>query len=391
MTRARVRPLPVVAGLLMVTGFALMIASLRVGGASSAGASTASAAVVPTVATAAAAVGTPEASDPAALRLFARAQAAARTLAYGGVTVVSRWERGVTSSVVVDVDHQPGEGTFVAAGGGAADDASQTPTFALESGPADEAAMLAALVRNYRLVSAGGAVVVGRPAQVVEVDRADGTVAARYWIDRGTGLVLRRVLLDEQGDQVESTGFVQVTFDPAPEPSASASAMAAQAWSVVPASGVAALRASGWPVPEDLSGGLDLYQVREQQSASGPCVQLSYTDGLVAMSVFLQRGALDTSSLSGYRALTFDGGQVWSRAGSLFFAWQTTGPAATSAPADATTASRDIVVSATTDSPSAPIGSVLAALPAQPAPGDGVGDRVSRGVKRVTSWFDHAG
>jgi hypothetical protein len=312
-------------------------------------------------------------SESFALVLYQRAQTAARTVAYDGVKMVSREdENGAVRTSVVNVSHVPGVGVVVEVDDGDGTGAGETFTRASRStSDADDATALRALERSYRLRSAGETRATGRTADVVEVQRLDGTVAARLLLDDETGLVLRREILDQDGRAIETSGFVKVRIgDPDLK---HLPPMAPTPWTVLAESEVASLRADGWPVPTELGGGHTLTAVRRDTSGDEPVVQLGYTDGLAYMSVFVQRGALATVELDGYRPSEVDGGVVWVRSGGPpFVVWQ----------------SGEFVVTATSDTVAAPLAEVVAVLPADAAPADDVGARVNRGVQRVGSWFN---
>ncbi|HMA45988.1 MAG TPA: sigma-E factor regulatory protein RseB domain-containing protein, partial [Frankiaceae bacterium] len=60
---------------------------------------------------------------------------------------------------------------------------------------------------NYELRVAGRDEVVGRPATLVELRRADGRLAARFWIDDATKLPLQREVRDGTGRVVRASAF----------------------------------------------------------------------------------------------------------------------------------------------------------------------------------------
>src|SRR3954466_4978245 len=70
--------------------------------------------------------------------------------------------------------------------------------------------MLDLLARNYAVVRAGDGQVCGRSTSVVGARRPDGSAAGRFHIDRETGLMLRRELLDQQGREVNLTFFTEI-------------------------------------------------------------------------------------------------------------------------------------------------------------------------------------
>src|SRR3954467_10969881 len=119
-----------------------------------------------------------------------------------GTTSLSRWEK------------VPGDGTRMRVQSTTADQGGQM----FESDDSQHSGgltgytpkMLDLLARNYAVVRAGQGQVSGRPTSVIEARRADGTAAGRFHIDRQTGLMLRRELLDQQGREVNLTFFTGI-------------------------------------------------------------------------------------------------------------------------------------------------------------------------------------
>jgi sigma-E factor negative regulatory protein RseB len=189
---------------------------------------------------------------------------------------------------------------------------------------ADFTRVLDLLVANYRVVRPSGRdrTVAGRPAQAVEAWRPDGTLAARFWIDRADGLLLRRDLVGRGGNTTTSTWFGELTVGPAtvthPPP------LAADAWShLLDAPARASWRAAGCTCAESLPDGMTLLQARTDDAgaAAGPghgVVHLLYSDGLTEMSIFDQPGQLaasapDELSRKGFLPVSYAGVPVLER------------------------------------------------------------------------------
>ncbi|XVQ12766.1 sigma-E factor regulatory protein RseB domain-containing protein [Spirillospora sp. CA-255316] len=270
------------------------------------------------------------------------------------------------------------------------------------------------LIRNYEVVRGPEAVVCGRRARVVEARRADGTAAGRFWIDAATGLMLHRELIDGRGRAVAAAGFSELRVAPAggggsgggseplamtsmrtPVPSArpSGSVPAALPWADrLEDEELAILRDQGWPVPGALPGRLTLYDARRPASegrsqgrpgsgakrANGAgsgngVVHLSYSDGLAAVSVFVQRGTLDETKFSGWRRTASRGRTVFRRDSLQHWAvWERDG----------------YVFTVLTDAPEDTADSVVAALPHGE---DAFRARLGRGFRRLVSWINPFG
>lgn len=256
--------------------------------------------------------------DASAVALLSRAGAASDGVAYSGVTLTTG---GATATPIrAQVTGIPAVGTIVATAGGSAVLAGQGRSGSL----ADASRVLGLLVDNYRVVREAerDKQVAGRSAEAVEAYRQDGSLAARYWIDGGTGLLLRRDLVARNGSTTSSTWFAQLRLGKAavahPPP------MAADEWShALDPAARATWRKAGCTCADTLPGGLTLLQARTDDAgaAGGPghgVVHLLYSDGLTEVSVFDQPGQLDPSATDvltdkGFQAETYGGIPVLER------------------------------------------------------------------------------
>jgi sigma-E factor negative regulatory protein RseB len=231
--------------------------------------------------------------------------------------------------------------------------------------------MLALMRANFRIDYVGSGWVGGRPALVVTLRRQDGTLAAQYWLDRATGLPLRRQLFDADGRRVSEGAFIDLEIgrtdagdEPGPE---------AHQWSARPATALAQLRAQGWPVPATLPGNLRLIGLTSQATRSGPVVDASYSDGLSVVSVFMQRGEL-AGAMPGWSVATVRGQAVYSsEPDERSLAWSAHG----------------VVYTVIADAPPGVVEQVVADLPHDS--GGGFWARVGSGLKRIGSWFNPFG
>lgn len=318
-----------------------------------------------------------ERDDPRALALLAAAQAAPATVGYVGVQYVSAWGPGGAASQVIDVTHVPKVGTVVAVRGTATTPAGES--FAQASGEASATTPgavtegpVALLAGNYELVVAGTESVAGRRCMLVEARRADGGLSARFWLDEATGLMLRREVFDHDGRVIKASAFVDITLGAARLDQHLPPAMPS-IWADRPAAEV--LREGGWLAPERVRPGLALYDVRTQDTPTGPIVHLSYSDGLSTVSVFQQHGHLDASGLAGYREADVGGATIYVYDG---------------IPYRATWSSGGVVYTVFADAPEEVALAVIEDLPKESSD-DGVIARVGRGIGRVASWFNPFG
>ncbi|GAA4133813.1 sigma-E factor regulatory protein RseB domain-containing protein [Actinomadura keratinilytica] len=325
-------------------------------------------------------------SDSEAVRLLRDAAEAARRVPYEGVQVVTTWNRrgGRPVTSRVDIAHTPGEGTYV---GDRADDggrAAYRSDAAAGHGPLTgfTAAMLELLTRNYAVVRADDSSVCGRAARVVEARRRDGSPAGRFWIDAETGLMLYRELLDGTGRTITATGFDQVTIpsggrggeDAPARGTALGKAAVAPARNVSPwedrldPAELGDLRDHGWPLPRALPG-LSLSDARRSTTRpTDGTVHLTFSDGLESVSVFVQRGSLDETSLTDWNRTVTEGDTVFRRRALRQWAvWADDG----------------YVFTVVTDGPEA---AAERAVDALPHGGGDVRTRLGRGLRRLASW-----
>ncbi|REE95904.1 sigma-E factor regulatory protein RseB domain-containing protein [Thermomonospora umbrina] len=316
-------------------------------------------------------------SDPEALELLRDTAAAARRTPYQGTQVRTMLTTGGPARTVVKVAHSTGGSPGAATRGTSVAGVAPSTPAAPEAFPAAAVApggtlsgftpgMLALLTRNYAVVRADDGTVCGRRARVVEARRGDGSAAGRFWIDAETGLMLHRELIDDGGTVVSAAGFSELRISAPRIPMSAPSAVAAP-WRSLAAAEIGALRERGWRLPRALPGGLSLVNVRLSGPAGGP-VHLSYSDGLAAVSVFVQRGRLNVRRLAGWRRTVSAGRPVFRRESRGRWAlWAGDG----------------YVYTVLTDAPQVTADGVVSALPH----GDtGFWGRLRRGASRIGTW-----
>jgi len=219
---------------------------------------------------------------------------------------------------------------------------------------------------KYRLRRAGSGRVAGRPVTIVEaVLLSDSTVRERVFLDDATGLVLRRDDLDGTGTEIRSVGFREISglapVDgrpgtlPAPYPR-----------------GPEIRRVDSVPhpyrAPERAGHG---FVLADRFRRPGGDVQLFYSDGVFALSVFEQRGRLDWSALPpGGPPVEAYGRRVrtYHTPGGTTVVWEASG----------------VVYTCVTDAPASEIESVLASFPARGS--RGAWSRVTDLVLRPFRW-----
>jgi len=143
---------------------------------------------------------------------------------------------------------------------------------------------------HWDLALGKGPDVAGRSTNVVTAsDRGSGQARIKVYVDRDTGVMLRREVLDQKGRVVRAVGFVEVKklggARAAAPAKPSAKDRAPTKLAHVP---------NGFAAPEKLRGG---YVLAGTYLRDGNVVQLYYSDGLFGVSLFEQRGDLNWNGL----------------------------------------------------------------------------------------------
>lgn len=299
-----------------------------------------------------------QSAEAEALALLERAAQAGRRLSYSGTQYVASWRDGQSDSALVELSHDPATGSTVRGG------EAVSPTATLDP------RMLTRLAASYALVVRGPGRCTGRSASVVEARRGDGQVSGRFWVDRDSGMLLRREVFDGAGQRVHSSAFVDLDVR--------ATAATAPARPVRPAgarptaAAVQRLRSEGWLVPEALPLGFRLFETRR----TGDVLHLAYTDGLSTLSLFAQEGALGSAPMRGFRPGRLGGRPVWVRQ---------------AAPERVVWSGGGRVWTLVSDAPEAAVRAAVVALPRDPALDDGLRSRLGRGLGRLGGMLNPFG
>lgn len=303
------------------------------------------------------------------MSLLVKAAAAGLDTSYQGVEVLA--QSGVTGTVTMisNVWHQGGGLTVTQTSNATVLAGSQPYVAYDENIHAPEGVfgvtrtLVALLGRHYTAVFRGVGSAVGRRALIVELDRADGSLAARFWLDSRTLVPLRRDVYDTSAQLISEDAFVQVQFGALTAPPGAA-APVPSAWSRVaaPAKLLAAMNGQGWQLPAALPDGLTLYEAAQSQTGAGQVVNLGYSDGLCVISLFVQRGTL-APKMTGWQPVSLNGHVVY--AAERTIAW--TG--------------RGFVYTMIADAPLRTVEDVISALPQSASPG--FLSRMGRGLDRL--------
>ncbi|WP_394350441.1 transcriptional regulator [Nocardiopsis quinghaiensis] len=300
------------------------------------------------------------------------AAAAEDEVAYSAVREMTGPEGAQDREVRVRVVNRPGEGMALAPVGDEESALVVRSSSALES--LDER-LLSMLQDTYSVMDAGVADLGGRETRVVEAERADGTVAGRFWVDTGTGLLLGRTVYGAPGEPALSVRLTGLVLGEGPWPDGETGDLP---WGdALTGAERADLRGRGWHLPEYLAWNLRLVDARSTRHAERRVVHAVYSDGLSQVSVFTQRGKLDAEHSptlrNGYVGTGTGGGGVTTQHDTIFGGdtgqyqsmWQADG----------------FVYTVLADAPAGLASSAVTALP-DPG-GSGFWARVRRGLARL--------
>jgi len=324
--------------------------------------------------------GTVGAADSAArsragLRLLSEAAAADTRTSYQGEQIVAWWGPHGGSTSVVQVWHERDRSVLaqVSDMGSVSPAGSAQPSAAGGQDPGGilglSSQLLTLMRANYQVADSGQGWADGRPAQIVELRRRDGSLAARFWLDAVTKLPLRREIFDSRARMISEDAFISLRIGSSVLQDMPASA--ARPWSarLYPAQ-IAALRAQGWPLPAQLPDNLRLVTAHRTATTAGPVIDLGYSDGLFVVSVFLQRGQLP-GALPGWREITMRGRAIYSTDPDLrSLAWS----------------ARGFVYTVIAEAPAETVDQVIDALPHEAGPG--FWHRIAHGLRRLASWVN---
>jgi len=243
----------------------------------------------------------------AALSVLRRAAASVDLINYSGTQSFMAAVDGRSLTARIEIENHVGQGREVRvfdSDGHPAWESFVTPQASSRIADSGELSLLA---NNYVLTGFRGGSVAGRAATVVQAAEptsargpgaGPGPVAARWWVDDASGLLLRYEAYDEAGTPTLSAGFTRVSVGHTPflEHLPPRLAVPVTTFSRT-LSSVGQLAATGWACPDEI-GGLSLVRVRTDAPVIPRVLHLAYSDGLSTVSVFEQRGTLSASPAS---------------------------------------------------------------------------------------------
>jgi sigma-E factor negative regulatory protein RseB len=289
-----------------------------------------------------------ERSAPA-LAVLEAAATAAQAQAWTGTERVLSLVSGAPGVTVATVEHGPGR---------------HSATDSLD------ARLFSLLANHYELRLAGVGICDGRKARLVEARRMDAgrSLAGRFWVDTRSGLLLRREVLDANGELMRRSDLVAMRLGGVGATSV-ATPVAPQGERLDEAA-LARFASQGWPVVRALPGKLELYDARWLTDG---VLQMAYSDGLSTLSLFVQRGNLPPTRSGVVRRV--GGGTVWQAPGE---------------PERVVWSGDGLTWTLVADIAPALVDEVVGVLPhTQTAVSeDGLAPRVWRGMSRVGAWLN---
>lgn len=146
-----------------------------------------------------------------------------------------------------------------------------------------------ALAEHYAVEKGGEQRIAGYDCQILVLSpRDDLRYGYQLWADQRSGMLLKARAFDGNGQTVEQFTFTQLEIGSVPRDRLRPS-RAARKWRVEQA-GVAPvdLAQSGWRVTADLPGFRKIVEIRRMLRDAQPVGQVVYSDGLAAVSVFIE-------------------------------------------------------------------------------------------------------
>ena len=236
---------------------------------------------------------------------------------------------------------------------------------------------------KYNVDIVKGERLLDRPCTRLEITReSDGELVERLWMDRATGLLLRRDTFNGEDMPLRMVAYLKLDLEPNKRRSVRDGVGATrgqrpsqermnQEVTEVDEDGRAALREGGWHVPEQLPGDYVTEGSFAVNAGESQPLQTVYSDGLYTVSLFEQRGDLSVASLPPGAEITSDFGfpaYTWRGAVPRRVVWQ----------------AGNTTFSLVGDAPPAELRAMAAELP-RPEP-DRFFDRIQRGFGRLWSW-----
>jgi sigma-E factor negative regulatory protein RseB len=143
------------------------------------------------------------------------------------------------------------------------------------------------LARHYEIELGGVERIAGYDCQAIVLRPKDNLrYGYRLYADTGSGMMLRAVTLSPAGEQVEQFWFTQLTLGGVTRDMVKPRHASAK-WRIEDAE-AAPTRLTGWGLSAELPGFQKVIELRRRLGESRSAGQLVYSDGLAAVSVFIE-------------------------------------------------------------------------------------------------------
>lgn len=145
------------------------------------------------------------------------------------------------------------------------------------------------LLRNYAVSRGEAARIAGYECEsVVLTPRDELRYGYQLWADTATGMLLRVRTFDAKGETVEQFTFTQLAIGPVAREKLKPR-HAARDWQIEYATvAPARLEEQGWRLAAELPGFRKIAEVRRRMGESAAVNQVVYSDGMAALSVFIE-------------------------------------------------------------------------------------------------------
>lgn len=146
----------------------------------------------------------------------------------------------------------------------------------------------------YRYVDVGLDRIAGRPAHAIRLEATDGKrYGYRLWFDRDTFLLLKAQTLGERNAVLEQVAFTEVTIgQPIDRARLKPTVDKTADWRVETANMTPVdLTSAGWTLRQPIAGFHKVMEVRRAFGGREDIGQMVYSDGLAAISIFIESSA----------------------------------------------------------------------------------------------------
>ena len=244
-------------------------------------------------------------TSPEAMALLRRIYQATEKLSYSGIFVYQQGERAETSRItrvtgrggdverVETLDGMPRE--IVRTRDSVRCYLPESQTVKVErrtdqrAFPAMLPERITDLARNYTITRGEPMRIAGYDCEAVVLTPKDELrYGYKLWADANTGMLLKARTFNSKGETVEQFSFAQLTIGNVPRDRVK-TRHAAQSWRIEDAAVTPAdLAQAGWTVNGALPGFRKIIEVTRRLGEARPVGQMVYSDGLAAVSVFIE-------------------------------------------------------------------------------------------------------